>query len=140
MRVPTYAATHTEDSIPIPSVSLRSPIAINCLLTLRSEELLTMYLVILNNGQVMKTISNLSLILPNLHTTSLDKLSSVAAVAEWYRYRIMASFVMSSNPVPLKTHRVGQRRSLNLSRPETSSHWCGVAVRRGESSGVVHVT
>ncbi|GFW14412.1 uncharacterized protein TNCV_410951 [Trichonephila clavipes] len=43
--------------------------------------------------------------------------------------------------VPLKTHRVGQRCTLNLSRAETSSRWCGVVVRRGgASSGVVHVT
>ncbi|GFV69606.1 uncharacterized protein TNCV_4507211 [Trichonephila clavipes] len=49
--------------------------------------------------------------------------------------------VMSSIPVPLKTRRVGQRCTLNLSRAETSSRWCGVVVRRGEgSSGVVHVT
>ncbi|GFV57438.1 hypothetical protein TNCV_1608831 [Trichonephila clavipes] len=34
--------------------------------------------------------------------------------------------VMSSNPVPLKTHRrVGQRYTLKLSRAETSSLWCG---------------
>ncbi|GFX70262.1 uncharacterized protein TNCV_4616991 [Trichonephila clavipes] len=37
-----------------------------------------------------------------------------------------------SNPVPLKTRRVGQRCTLNLSRAETSSRWCGVVVRRGE--------
>ncbi|GFW41940.1 hypothetical protein TNCV_6491 [Trichonephila clavipes] len=45
-------------------------------------------------------------------------------------------------PVPLKTRRVGQRCTLNLSRAETSSRWCGVVVRRGvcASSGVVHVT
>ncbi|GFV86141.1 uncharacterized protein TNCV_671381 [Trichonephila clavipes] len=55
----------------------------------------------------------------------------VAAVAEWYRYRTVACFVMSSTPVPLKTHRVGQRCTLNLSRAETSSRWCGVVVRRG---------
>ncbi|GFX46871.1 hypothetical protein TNCV_4040171 [Trichonephila clavipes] len=31
--------------------------------------------------------------------------------------------------------------TLNLSRAETSSRWCGVIVRRGgASSGVVHVT
>ncbi|GFU87780.1 uncharacterized protein TNCV_3229411 [Trichonephila clavipes] len=49
--------------------------------------------------------------------------------------------VMSSSPVPLKTRRVGQRCTLNLSRAETSSRWCGVVVRRGvASSGVVHVT
>ncbi|GFW77130.1 uncharacterized protein TNCV_2725601 [Trichonephila clavipes] len=49
--------------------------------------------------------------------------------------------VMSSIPVPLKTRRVGQRCTLNLSRAETSSRWCGAVVRRGgASSGVVHVT
>ncbi|GFU98771.1 uncharacterized protein TNCV_1214871 [Trichonephila clavipes] len=65
----------------------------------------------------------------------------VAAVAEWYRYRTVACFVTSSSPVPLKTRRVGQRCTLNLSRAETSSRWCGVVVRRGgASSGVVHVT
>ncbi|GFT32254.1 uncharacterized protein TNCV_1035171 [Trichonephila clavipes] len=56
---------------------------------------------------------------------------SVAAVAEWYRYRIVACLVTSSSPVPLKTRRVGQRCTLNLSRAETSSRWCGVVVRRG---------
>ncbi|GFW92826.1 uncharacterized protein TNCV_1736191 [Trichonephila clavipes] len=55
----------------------------------------------------------------------------VAAVAEWYRHRIVAGFVTSSSPVPLKTRRVGQRCTLNLSRAETSSHWCGVVVRIG---------
>ncbi|GFU98560.1 uncharacterized protein TNCV_3653911 [Trichonephila clavipes] len=64
-----------------------------------------------------------------------------AAVAEWYRFRIVACLVTSSSPVPLKTRRVGQRCTLNLSRAETSSRWCGVVVRRGgASSGVVHVT
>ncbi|GFU80786.1 putative LOC101896122 [Trichonephila clavipes] len=33
----------------------------------------------------------------------------------------MACFVTGSNPVPLKTRRVGQRSTLNLSRAETSS-------------------
>ncbi|GFV97346.1 uncharacterized protein TNCV_2038561 [Trichonephila clavipes] len=66
---------------------------------------------------------------------------SVAAVAEWYRYRTVACFVTGSSPVPLKTRRVGQRCTLNLSRAETSSRWCGVVARRGgASSGVVHVT
>ncbi|GFV62666.1 hypothetical protein TNCV_903581 [Trichonephila clavipes] len=46
-----------------------------------------------------------------------------------------------SSPVPLKTRRVGKRCTLNLSRAETSSRWCGMVVRRGgASSGVVHVT
>ncbi|GFY24246.1 uncharacterized protein TNCV_1012951 [Trichonephila clavipes] len=50
--------------------------------------------------------------------------------------------VMSSSPVPLKTRRVGQRCTVNMSRAETSSRWCGVLVwrRGGASSGVVHVT
>ncbi|GFX07284.1 hypothetical protein TNCV_2972611 [Trichonephila clavipes] len=42
--------------------------------------------------------------------------------------------VMSSSPVPLRTHRVGQRCTLNLSRDETSSRWCGDVVRRGSAS------
>ncbi|GFT43222.1 uncharacterized protein TNCV_2520801 [Trichonephila clavipes] len=63
-----------------------------------------------------------------------------AVVDEWYRYLIVACLVTSSSPVPQKTRRVGQRCTLNLSRAETSSHWCGVVVRRGDSSGVVHVT
>ncbi|GFX63543.1 uncharacterized protein TNCV_105501 [Trichonephila clavipes] len=41
------------------------------------------------------------------------------------------SHVMSSSPVPLKTRRVGKRCTLNLSRAETFSRWCGVVVRRG---------
>ncbi|GFX29634.1 uncharacterized protein TNCV_4777061 [Trichonephila clavipes] len=39
--------------------------------------------------------------------------------------------VMSSSPVPLKTRHVEQRCTLNLSRAETSSRWCGALVRRG---------
>ncbi|GFY06073.1 hypothetical protein TNCV_3107521 [Trichonephila clavipes] len=49
------------------------------------------------------------------------KEDGVAAVTEWYTYLIMAGFVMSSSPVPLRTRRVGQRCTLNLSRAETSS-------------------
>ncbi|GFX70682.1 hypothetical protein TNCV_3307301 [Trichonephila clavipes] len=40
---------------------------------------------------------------------------------------------MSSSLVPLKTHRVGQRCTLNLSRTETSSRWCGAIVKSGIS-------
>ncbi|GFU63872.1 uncharacterized protein TNCV_3496841 [Trichonephila clavipes] len=58
----------------------------------------------------------------------------VAAVAEWYGYRTVACLVTSSSPVPLKTRRVGQRCTLNLSRAETSSRWCGVVVRREGAS------
>ncbi|GFX84671.1 hypothetical protein TNCV_724781 [Trichonephila clavipes] len=45
----------------------------------------------------------------------------LAAVAEWSRYRIVAGLVTSSSPVPLKTRRVGERCTLNLSRAQTSS-------------------
>ncbi|GFX17093.1 uncharacterized protein TNCV_4266191 [Trichonephila clavipes] len=49
--------------------------------------------------------------------------------------------VTSSSPVPLKTRRVGQRCTLNLSRAQKCFRWFGVVVRRGgASSGVVHVT
>ncbi|GFU55222.1 uncharacterized protein TNCV_427221 [Trichonephila clavipes] len=51
--------------------------------------------------------------------------SPVVRVSDHGRY------VMSSSPVPLKTRRVGQRCTLNRSRAETSSSWCGVVVRRG---------
>ncbi|GFU63482.1 uncharacterized protein TNCV_5047211 [Trichonephila clavipes] len=64
----------------------------------------------------------------------------VAAVAEWYRYRIVACLATSSNPVPLKTCRVGQRSTLNLSRAETRPPVNVVVRRGGASSGVVHVT
>ncbi|GFX18102.1 hypothetical protein TNCV_1577811 [Trichonephila clavipes] len=50
--------------------------------------------------------------------------------------------VMSSSPVSLNTLHVGQRRTFNMSRAETSSRWCGVVVRRGggANSGVLLVT
>ncbi|GFX42445.1 hypothetical protein TNCV_1520091 [Trichonephila clavipes] len=67
---------------------------------------------------------------------------SGAAVAQWSIYRIMAGMsCVSSSPLPIKTHRVGQLCTLNLSRAETSSHWCGVVARRsGASSGDILVT
>ncbi|GFU39944.1 hypothetical protein TNCV_2531841 [Trichonephila clavipes] len=49
----------------------------------------------------------------------------VAAVAAWSRYRIVAGLVTSLSPVPLKTRRVWKRCTLNLSRAQTSSRWCG---------------
>ncbi|GFU23678.1 hypothetical protein TNCV_2340831 [Trichonephila clavipes] len=49
--------------------------------------------------------------------------------------------VMSSSPVSLKTRRVREQCTLNPSRAQTSTRWCGVVVRRGgASSGVVLVT
>ncbi|GFW91181.1 uncharacterized protein TNCV_3301571 [Trichonephila clavipes] len=67
-----------------------------------------------------------------MFASTLQRDDNVAAVAEWYGYRTVACLVTSSSPVPLKTRRVGQRCTLNLSRAETSSRWCGVVVRRGE--------
>ncbi|GFV18462.1 uncharacterized protein TNCV_4468981 [Trichonephila clavipes] len=55
----------------------------------------------------------------------LDR-QQMAAVAEWNRYRIVACLVTSSSPVPLKTRRVGQQCTLNLSRAETSFRWCAI--------------
>ncbi|GFU98445.1 uncharacterized protein TNCV_3652761 [Trichonephila clavipes] len=55
----------------------------------------------------------------------------VAVAAKWQRYRIVAGLVTSSSPVPLKTRRVGERCTLNLSKAQSSSRWCGVVVRRG---------
>ncbi|GFY28016.1 hypothetical protein TNCV_4563692 [Trichonephila clavipes] len=46
--------------------------------------------------------------------------------------------VMSSSPVRLKTRRVGERCTLNLSRAQTFFRWCGVVVRyRSPVSGSV---
>ncbi|GFX28239.1 uncharacterized protein TNCV_2772381 [Trichonephila clavipes] len=39
--------------------------------------------------------------------------------------------VMSSSPESLKYRHVRERRTLNLSRSQKSSLWCGVEVRRG---------
>ncbi|GFV73601.1 uncharacterized protein TNCV_1269811 [Trichonephila clavipes] len=90
---------------------------------------------IISNQSISITISHFD----SLITRSQKQL--VAAVAEWYRYRTVVCLVRSSNPVPLKTRRVGQRCTLNLSRAETSSRWFGVVVRRGGAiSGVIHVT
>ncbi|GFT41431.1 retrovirus-related Pol polyprotein from transposon TNT 1-94 [Trichonephila clavipes] len=82
-----------------------------------------------------------SQILLSISCVSFDLLPDAsAAVAEWYRHRIVAGFVTSSSPVPLKTRRVGQRCTRNLSRAETSSRWCGVVVRRGEVPAQVSST
>ncbi|GFY21501.1 uncharacterized protein TNCV_1166491 [Trichonephila clavipes] len=45
--------------------------------------------------------------------------------------KVRGRHVTTSNPVPLKTRRVGERCTLNLSRAQTSTRWCGVIVRRG---------
>ncbi|GFW23748.1 uncharacterized protein TNCV_2032911 [Trichonephila clavipes] len=38
--------------------------------------------------------------------------------------------VTTSSQLPQKTRRVGERCTLNLSRAQTCSRWCGVVVRR----------
>ncbi|GFW80828.1 uncharacterized protein TNCV_3779081 [Trichonephila clavipes] len=45
--------------------------------------------------------------------------SPVAKVSDHGRH------AMSSRPVRLKTRRVGERRTLNLSKAQNSFHWCG---------------
>ncbi|GFW49830.1 hypothetical protein TNCV_1884941 [Trichonephila clavipes] len=56
-----------------------------------------------------KTQGNPSPPLPQAATPFASGLqrNQVAAVAEWYGHRIVAGFVTSSSPVPLKTRRVG---------------------------------
>ncbi|GFV61419.1 transposable element Tcb2 transposase [Trichonephila clavipes] len=83
----------------------------------------------------------------NISETGADALCARSRLMNWgcgspvVKVSNHGRHVMSSIPVPLKTRRVGQRCTLNLSRAETSSRWCGVVVRRGgASSGVVHVT
>ncbi|GFW21596.1 hypothetical protein TNCV_4281111 [Trichonephila clavipes] len=45
---------------------------------------------------------------------------------------------MSSSPVPLKTRRVGQRCTLNLTRAETSSLWCGMTSCTNQEMADIH--
>ncbi|GFT17482.1 netrin receptor UNC5B [Trichonephila clavipes] len=62
--------------------------------------------------------------------TSKSRRAHVKIASQWLRYPTMAG-CHEFDQVPLKTRRVGQRCTLNLSRAETSSRWCGVVVRRG---------
>ncbi|GFU66592.1 hypothetical protein TNCV_3335731 [Trichonephila clavipes] len=47
---------------------------------------------------------------------------------------------MSSRPVPLKTRRIGEQCTLNLSRAQTFFRWCGLVARRGGASSVTRTT
>ncbi|GFY17596.1 uncharacterized protein TNCV_3519511 [Trichonephila clavipes] len=47
-------------------------------------------------------------------------------------YLLITKGVTSSSPVPLNTHRVGERCTLNLLRAQTSSCWSGEVVKRGK--------
>ncbi|GFT16037.1 hypothetical protein TNCV_3315761 [Trichonephila clavipes] len=68
-----------------------------------------------------------------------------AAVTRYGRGRLVFKvsdhgwFDTSSSPVPLKTCRVGKRFTLNLSRAETSSRWCGVHSSQQQHSYVNRV-
>ncbi|GFY23241.1 uncharacterized protein TNCV_3764791 [Trichonephila clavipes] len=45
-------------------------------------------------------------------------------------YLLITKSVTSSSPVKLKTRRIGERCTLNLSRAQTFSCWSGVVVKR----------
>ncbi|GFU31310.1 uncharacterized protein TNCV_8621 [Trichonephila clavipes] len=47
-------------------------------------------------------------------------------------YLLITKGVTSSSPVPLKTRRLEERCTLNLSRAQTSSCWSGEEVKRGQ--------
>ncbi|GFU25217.1 hypothetical protein TNCV_3451981 [Trichonephila clavipes] len=83
--------------------------------------------VILNYGQVTWTTTELA---PPLLTTTPRQREDLSALDKGCGSPVVkvsnhGRHVMSSIPVPLKTRRVGQRCTLNLST-ETSSRWCGV--------------
>ncbi|GFV02753.1 uncharacterized protein TNCV_1452591 [Trichonephila clavipes] len=82
--------------------------------------------------KLQSTVIPLYKIISFAQTPLIHKLphTKMAAVAEWYRNRILAFLVTSSSPIPLKTHRVGQRCTLNMSRAETSFRYCGLVIRR----------
>ncbi|GFV13869.1 uncharacterized protein TNCV_523481 [Trichonephila clavipes] len=75
----------------------------------------------LDHGLILRGRSSIAVV----QHYSADCGSPVVKVSDHARH------VMSSSPVPLKTRHVGQRCTINLSRAETSSHWCGVVVMRG---------
>ncbi|GFV10207.1 hypothetical protein TNCV_3661591 [Trichonephila clavipes] len=75
----------------------------------------------------------MTLTTPELITYSLHE-NLVAAVAKWSRYRIVAGFVTSSSPVPLKTRHVFRE----LEGPPVGV--VGELGEGGANSGVVHVT
>ncbi|GFW91784.1 uncharacterized protein TNCV_3400441 [Trichonephila clavipes] len=119
-----------------------------------TQGLLETGLLFLNHGQVSKTAPEPEAFSPNFHTSPREDESGASSgvvhvtlpwfkitwsvtkssrVAEQCDVNIQSinQFGTSSSPVPLKTHRVGQRCTLNLSRAKPSSRWCGVVVRRG---------
>ncbi|GFY13947.1 hypothetical protein TNCV_1296081 [Trichonephila clavipes] len=55
----------------------------------------------------------------------------VAVVAQRSRYRIRGRRVIRSCLLPLKTHHIGVRCTLNMPRAQTSTHGCGVKARSG---------
>ncbi|GFW26670.1 uncharacterized protein TNCV_2850601 [Trichonephila clavipes] len=79
--------------------------------------------------------------LKSFFTCPCSLLSSPAHLLDCWGISLRQLYEEQGLVLPLKTRRVGQQYTLNLSRAETSSRWCDVVVRRGgASSGVVHVT
>ncbi|GFV87992.1 histone-lysine N-methyltransferase SETMAR [Trichonephila clavipes] len=88
----------------------------------------------------MKSLGRTSFHPTYLNRQDNEKATSGGSRLHDYKTAFVKWHVKSSNPVPLKTRRVGQRCTLNLSRAEKSCRWCGVVVRRGgSSSGIFDV-
>ncbi|GFV56742.1 hypothetical protein TNCV_2539441 [Trichonephila clavipes] len=75
------------------------------------------------------------------YTTPIYSRSQSEVQGDLHKVSDRGWHVTSSSPVSTKTHHVGKRCMLNLSRAQASSCWCGVVVRRGgDSSGIILVT
>ncbi|GFY05445.1 uncharacterized protein TNCV_961401 [Trichonephila clavipes] len=90
----------------------------------------------------MKRKENFQMLLKELHQLKYEAISvsqgSLRLVKKTKErkssscYLLITKGVTSSSPVPLKTRRVGEKCTLNLSRAQTSSCWSGVVVKKGQ--------
>ncbi|GFU76612.1 uncharacterized protein TNCV_1272611 [Trichonephila clavipes] len=71
---------------------------------------------------------------PNYDTNgrTFELSTDLRCIAPLHGGSLVVLGVTSSSPVPLKTRRVGERCTLNLSRAQTSSCWNGEVVKRGQ--------
>ncbi|GFV00974.1 hypothetical protein TNCV_1387881 [Trichonephila clavipes] len=77
-----------------------------------------------SSGVVLKMTRSITFVLLSSGTFKCGCGSRVVKVSDhgW--------FVTNSSPLPLKTRRIGERCTLDLSRAQTSSSWCGAVVGR----------